>query len=205
MVTNFDELNLNKPLLDALDDMGLKHPTTIQRKIFPVIMSGRDVCGIAQTGTGKTFAYLLPCLRLWKYAKDRLPQILILVPTRELVVQVVEEVKKLAAYLTLEVVGVYGGVNMKPQALAVENGCDVIVATPGRLLDLALDGSLRMKGIKRLVIDEVDEMLNLGFRTQLTRILDILPPKRQNLMFSATITEEVEQLMDTWFVSPERV
>jgi ATP-dependent RNA helicase RhlE len=201
----FDDLNLNKPLLRALDDMGLEYPTTIQRKIFPVIMSGRDVCGIAQTGTGKTFAYLLPCLRLWNYSKDRTPQILIIVPTRELVKQVEEEVQKLSAYLTLEVVGVYGGVNMKPQAQAVENGCDVIVATPGRLLDLALDGSLKMKGIKRLVIDEVDEMLNLGFRTQLTRILELLPPKRQNLMFSATITDEVEQLMDKWFVSPQRV
>ena len=201
----FDDLNLNKPLLSALDDLGLKYPTTIQRKIFSVIMSGRDVCGIAQTGTGKTFAYLLPCLRLWKYSKDRLPQILILVPTRELVIQVVEEVKKLAAYMTLEVVGVYGGVNMKPQALAVENGCDVLVATPGRLLDLALDGYFRTKGIKRLIIDEVDEMLNLGFRTQLTRILEILPEKRQNLMFSATIIDEVEALMDSYFTSPEKV
>ncbi len=201
----FDELNLSKPLLKALDDMGLVHPTTIQRKIFPVIMSGRDVCGIAQTGTGKTFAYLLPCLRLWSYSKDRLPQILILVPTRELVKQVEEEVQKLSAHMTLEVVGVYGGVNMKPQALAVENGCDVVVATPGRLMDLLLDGSLRTKAIKRLVIDEVDEMLNLGFRTQIIRILELLPPKRQNLMFSATITEDVEQLMDAWFVSPQRV
>ncbi len=204
-VTNFSDLNLSKPLLNALDDMALKHPTTIQRKIFSVIMSGRDVCGIAQTGTGKTYAYLLPCLRLWNYSKDRQPQILVLVPTRELVAQVVSEVQKLSAYLTLEVVGVYGGVNMKPQALAVENGCDVVVATPGRLLDLVLDGSLRLKSIKRLVIDEVDEMLNLGFRTQLTRILELLPPKRQNLMFSATITDEVEQLMNAYFVAPERV
>jgi len=201
----FDDLNLSKPLLNALDDLGLTHPTTIQRKIFSVIMSGRDVCGIAQTGTGKTYAYLLPCLRMWSYSKDRLPQILILVPTRELVMQVAEEVKKLSAYLTLEVVGVYGGVNMKPQALAVENGCDVVVATPGRLLDLVLDGSLRLKSIKRLVIDEVDEMLNLGFRTQLNRILELLPPQRQNLMFSATITEDVEKLMDIYFTSPERV
>src|ERR1700744_1461107 len=98
----FDELNLSKPLLKALDDMGLEYPTTIQRKIFPVIMSGRDVCGIAQTGTGKTFAYLLPCLRVWSYSKDRLPQILILVPTRELVKQVEEEVRKLSAHMTME-------------------------------------------------------------------------------------------------------
>ncbi|MFI5196060.1 MAG: DEAD/DEAH box helicase [Chitinophagales bacterium] len=205
MVTNFDELNLNKPLLDALDDMGIKHPTTIQRKIFSVIMSGRDVCGIAQTGTGKTFAYLLPCLRLWNYSKDRQPQVLIIVPTRELVVQVVEEVKKLTTYMNVVAVGVYGGVNMKPQAAEVEAGLDVLVATPGRLLDLALNGSVRFKNIKRFVIDECDEMLNLGFRTQLKNILDMLPPKRQNLMFSATITEEVEQLMVAYFNDPARV
>ena len=202
---NFSDLNLSKPLLNALDDMGYTNPTTIQRKIFSVIMSGRDVCGIAQTGTGKTFAYLLPCLRMWKYSKDRTPQILIIVPTRELVVQVVEEVKKLSTYMTLEVVGVFGGVNMKPQAEAVENGADVIVATPGRLMDLALNGSLKMKSIKQFVIDEVDEMLNLGFRTQLKNILEMLPAKRQNLMFSATITEDVERLMDEYFDLPERV
>ena len=185
--------------------MGLTTPTTIQRKIFPVILSGRDVCGIAQTGTGKTFAYLLPCLRLWKFNKEKLPEVLILVPTRELVMQVVEEVQKLTTYMNVDVVGVFGGVNMKPQALALENGCDIVVATPGRLLDLALNGSLRLKTLKRLVIDEVDEMLNLGFRTQLTRIMEMLPPRRQNLMFSATITDEVAALMDEWFTAPERV
>ena len=147
---NFRELNLNPPLLKALDDLGYTIPTTIQHKIFSVIMSGRDVCGIAQTGTGKTFAYLLPCLRQWQYAKDRFPQILILVPTRELVKQVEEEVKKLSEYMTLQVVGVYGGVNMKTQIAEIENGVDVIVATPGRLLDLALQGSLKLKNIKKL-------------------------------------------------------
>jgi len=132
----FTDLNLNVSLLNALQDMGFIHPTTIQKKAFPVIMSGRDVCGIAQTGTGKTLAYLLPCLRMWQYPKDRFPQILIIVPTRELVVQVVETVKLLGKYTTVEVIGVYGGVNMNPQALAEEDGADVIVATPGRLLDL---------------------------------------------------------------------
>ncbi len=202
---NFDDLNLNAPLLKALDDLGYTTPTTIQHKIFSVIMSGRDVCGIAQTGTGKTFAYLLPCLRQWKYAKDRFPQILILVPTRELVKQVEEEVQKLSAYMTLVVVGVYGGVNMKPQILEIENGADVIVATPGRLLDIALHGSLKLKSIKKLIIDEVDEMLNLGFRTQLKNIMDLLPPKRQNLVFSATMPEEVEQLIGEYFNDPVRV
>ena len=168
----FDDLNLNTPLLSALDDRGYTNPTTIQHKVFPIVMSGRDVCGIAQTGTGKTFAYLLPCLRLWKFSKDKAPQILIIVPTRELVAQVVEAVKELTAYMSLVVVGVYGGVNINTQKLEVEKGLDVLVATPGRLYDLAMNGAFKTKMIKRLVIDEVDEMLNLGFRTQLKNILD---------------------------------
>lgn len=201
----FNDLNLSTPLLNALDDLGYKKPTTIQHKIFSVIMSGRDVCGIAQTGTGKTFAYLLPMLRMWKFSKDPYPTILIIVPTRELVKQVVEEAQKLTKYINAVTVGVFGGVNMKPQQLEVENGADIIVATPGRLYDLILSGSLKVKSIKKLVIDEVDEMLNLGFRVQLKNILDVLPPRRQNLLFSATITEEVEQLMDTYFNEPEKV
>lgn len=201
----FRDLNLSTPLLNALDDLGYKQPTTIQHKIFSVIMSGRDVCGIAQTGTGKTLAYLLPCLRMWQYAKDRYPQVLVVVPTRELVLQVTEEIKKLTTYMNVVAVGVYGGVNMKTHVMEVENGCDVVVATPGRLMDLVLHGSLRLKNIKRLVIDEVDEMFNLGFRTQINGILDVLPPRRQNLLFSATITPEVESLMQTYFNDPERV
>ena len=201
----FDELNLNTPLLDALADLGYTTPTTIQGKVFSVMMSGRDVCGIAQTGTGKTFAYLLPILRQWRYSKDRFAQVLIIVPTRELVVQVVESVKKLTTYMTLEVVGVYGGVPMKPQRTAVENGMDIVVATPGRLLDLVYDGSLKLKNVKKLVIDEVDEMFNLGFRTQLNNVLNTLPPKRQNLLFSATMTDEVETLTHEYFNNPERV
>lgn len=201
----FKELNLSTALYNALNELGYSIPTTIQQKAFSVIMSGRDVCGIAQTGTGKTFAYLLPILRLYKYSKDRTAQVLIIVPTRELVAQVVEAVKQLSKYLTLEVVGVYGGVNMKPQAAAIENGVDVVVGTPGRLLDLAYNGNLKLKNIKKLVIDEMDEMLNLGFRTQINNILDMLPEKRQNLLFSATITDEVETLLNTYFNAPERI
>jgi len=201
----FTELNLNKPLLNALNDLGFQHPTSIQQKTFSVIMSGRDVCGIAQTGTGKTFAYLLPCLRQLTFSKTRTPQFLIIVPTRELVVQVVQSIKELTSYMTLQTVGVYGGTNMNTQRTEVENGLDILVATPGRLYDLALSGSLRLNTIKKLVIDEVDEMFNLGFRTQLRNILDLLPAKRQNLLFSATITEEVETLMDSYFNNPERI
>ncbi len=201
----FDDLNLNTPLLSALDDLGYTNPTTIQRKVFPIVMSGKDVCGIAQTGTGKTFAYLLPCLRQWKFSKDKAPQILIIVPTRELVAQVVEAVKALTPYMSLIVTGVYGGVNINTQKALVETGVDVLVATPGRLYDLAMNGAFKTKMIKKLVIDEVDEMLNLGFRTQLKNILDLLPPRRQNLLFSATITEEVETLIETYFNDPIRV
>lgn len=201
----FDDLNLNTALLSALDDLGYTTPTTIQEKVFPVVMSGRDVCGIAQTGTGKTFAYLLPCLRQWKFSKDKSPQILIVVPTRELVAQVVEGVKKLTPYMSLVATGVYGGVNINTQKLEIEKGVDVLVATPGRLYDLAMTGAFKTKTIKRLVIDEMDEMLNLGFRTQIKNILDLLPAKRQNLLFSATITEEIETLIETYFNDPVRV
>ncbi len=201
----FKDLNLSTPLLNALDDLGYQTPTTIQGKIFSVIMSGRDVCGIAQTGTGKTMAYLLPCLRLWKFSKDKNPQILIMVPTRELVKQVTDEITKLTRYMNVVTVGVFGGVNMRPQMMEVENGCDIVVATPGRLLDLILEGSLKTKSIKRLVIDEVDELFNLGFRSQVNNILDRMPERRQNLLFSATITGEVEKLMQDYFNNPEKV
>ena len=201
----FNELNLSKPLLNALNDLGYTTPTTIQETVFSVVMSGRDVCGLAQTGTGKTLAYLLPCLRLLQFSKDKLPQLLIIVPTRELVVQVLETVNQLTTYMNVVAVGVYGGVNLKPQVVEVQQGMDILVATPGRLVDLLANGLLKTKAIKKLVIDEVDEMLDLGFRTQLKTILDLLPPKRQNLLFSATLTPDVEQLIGTFFNSPVQV
>jgi ATP-dependent RNA helicase RhlE len=199
----FNDLNLNKPLLNALEDLGLSTPTTIQAKAFSVIMAGKDVCGLAQTGTGKTFAYLLPCLRLYQFAKKKTPQLLIIVPTRELVVQVVEQIEKLSKYMSLVAVGVYGGVNLKPQAAQVMEGADVLVGTPGRLNDLLLLGAFKGQSIKKLVIDEFDEMLNLGFRAQLKNIFDALPDRRQNLLFSATLTEEVNAVIEDYF--PELV
>ena len=201
----FSDLNLNRSLLDALNELGFTEPTPIQEKGFSVAMSGKDMVGIAQTGTGKTLAYLLPCLRLWTFSKEKHPQILIIVPTRELVVQIVEEVEKLTTRMSVVTVGLYGGVNMKPQIATVEQGSDVIVATPGRLLDLVLCGALKLKSIKRLVIDEVDEMMNLGFRPQLVRVLDFLPNKRQNLMYSATMTDEIQKLIDDFFDIPQIV
>ena len=203
--STFAELNLSTPLFNALNDQGITHPTPIQERAFSAMMAGNDVIGIAQTGTGKTIAYLLPCLRLWKFSKDKLPQTLILVPTRELVVQVVEEINKLTTYMNIDTIGVYGGANIRTQKDAIYKGLDILVATPGRLLDLVLDGTLKTKTIKRLVIDEVDEMLSLGFRPQLERIFDILPPKRQNLMFSATLSDEVDALISNYFKTPQRI
>lgn len=199
---NFTDFNLNTPLINALNDQGLTTPTTIQEKAFPVIMSGRDMVGIAQTGTGKTIAFLLPSLRQWKFTKDKSPQILIVVPTRELVLQIVEEVEKLTTYMNVRVGGVYGGVNMVRQTPILNSGLDVLVATPGRLLDFTLNGTLKLKSVKRFIIDEVDEMLNLGFRPQLIRVIDLLPTKRQNLMFSATITDDLKDFIADFFIDP---
>ncbi|HUC83015.1 MAG TPA: DEAD/DEAH box helicase [Flavisolibacter sp.] len=201
----FSDFKIEKRLLQAVAALGYTTPTTIQEKVFPVVMSGADVCGIAQTGTGKTLAYLLPLLNAWKYAKTKEPQILVIVPTRELVTQVVDTVKALSAQLSVHAIGVFGGVNINTQRLELQNECDVLVATPGRLYDLAVTGAFKVKSIKKLVIDEVDEMLNLGFRAQLQNIMELLPQRRQNLLFSATLTEEVETLMNDYFDHPARV
>lgn len=201
----FLELNLNTPLYNALNDLGFENPTPIQEKVYPAVMSGRDTVGIAQTGTGKTFAYLIPILRQLKYSDQKHPRILVVVPTRELVLQVVDEIKKLTTYMTVRVVGVYGGTNINTQKQVVYNGMDILVATPGRLVDLVMTGVLRLKSIQKLVIDEVDEMLNLGFRPQLMSFLDSLPVRRQNLMFSATLTEEVAAMIADYFYEPETI
>ncbi|MBD0823013.1 DEAD/DEAH box helicase [Aestuariibaculum marinum] len=201
----FRDLNLNTPLYNALDDLGFTTPTPIQAEAFNIVSSGRDIVGIAQTGTGKTFAYMLPILKNLKFSKQENPRVLILVPTRELVVQVVEEIEKLTKYINTRVLGVYGGTNINTQKMAVAEGLDILVATPGRLYDLALSRVLQLKSIQKLVIDEVDVMLDLGFRHQLINIFDILPEKRQNIMFSATMTEDVDDLLNDFFTIPERV
>lgn len=201
----FHDLNIKKPILTALDELEYTTPTTIQSAGFSVMMSGKDVIGLAQTGTGKTLAYLLPMLSLWKFSKEPHPQILIIVPTRELVVQVVREVEKLTPYMNVVVGGVYGGANINTQAAMVLQGLDVLVGTPGRIFDLTANGSLQLKHVKKVVIDEVDETLNLGFRPQLMRIFELLPEKRQNLLFSATLSEEVETFLDSYFDNPVRV
>lgn len=201
----FSDLNLNKFLLSALDDMGIVTPTPIQERAFPHILSGRDMVGIAQTGTGKTLAFLLPCLQEWKFSKEKNPTIVVVVPTRELVLQITEEVEKLTVNMPVRIAGVYGGVNMIRQTPLIAEGLDVIVGTPGRLLDFLLNGSLKFRSVRKFIIDEVDEMLNLGFRPQLIRVMDFLPSKRQNLMFSATMTTEVKNFIADFFIDPVEV
>lgn len=201
----FRDLNLNTPLHNAIDDLGFETPTPIQTESFNVVASGKDVVGIAQTGTGKTFAYMLPILKNLKYSTQNNPRVLVLVPTRELVVQVVNEIEKLSKYINNRVLGVYGGTNINTQKQTVAQGLDIIVATPGRLYDLAVSRVLQLKSIQKLVIDEVDVMLDLGFRHQLMNIFDILPPRRQNIMFSATMTTDVDALITDFFINPSKI
>lgn len=205
-MTTFEQFNLPKSVQKAIEDLGFVTPTPIQEKSFSVIMSGRDMMGIAQTGTGKTFAYLLPLLKLYKFTATNTPKIVILVPTRELVVQVVEEVEKLTKYMSVRTLGIYGGVNINTQKKAVYEGIDILVGTPGRVMDLALDSVIRFDDTQKLVIDEFDEMLNLGFRVQLTSILAMMTRnKRQNILFSATMTDEVDAILNDFFDFPEEV
>lgn len=202
---SFLDFNLSKQIQNALEELNLTKPTPIQSGSYSVIQSGRDMVGIAQTGTGKTLAYLIPLIQNLTYSKQLQPRILVLVPTRELVLQVVEEVEKLVAYKAVRVKGVYGGVNMNTQKKELEHGADVLVATPGRLYDLALSKAINLKAIKKLVLDEVDVMLDLGFRFQITNIFELLPEKRQNIMFSATMTDEIDEMITNSFYDPIRV
>lgn len=204
-MSSFEQFTLPKSLQKALDELKFVTPTPIQEKSFNVIMSGRDMMGIAQTGTGKTFAYLLPLLKQYKFVNTYNPRIMILVPTRELVVQVVDEVEKLTQYMSVRTLGIYGGVNINTQKNQVYQGIDILVGTPGRVMDLALDGVLTLQEVTKLVIDEFDEMLNLGFRPQLTSILAMLKQKRQNILFSATMTDEVDEILNDYFDFPEEI
>ncbi len=204
-MSGFDQFSLKKQLRNAISDLGYENPTSIQEQSFSVVLSGKDMLGIAQTGTGKTLAYVIPILEGLSFSKDPHPKVLILVPTRELVTQLVDEIEKLSTYLSIRILGIYGGVNINTQQRQLSEGTDIIVATPGRFYDLMLSQSLVPKHIKKVVIDEVDVMLDLGFRPQLMNIFELLQDKRQNIMLSATMTDEVESLIDDYFVNPVKI
>ena len=202
-MNTFEDFNIKKQLRKAVDELGFEKPTPIQQASYSTILGGSDFVGIAQTGTGKTIAYLLPIIQDLSFSNQLQPRVLILAPTRELVIQIVDQVEILTPYLSVRVLGVYGGSNnIIGQKQALTQGVDVIVGTPRRLYDLALSNLLRLKSIKKLVIDEVDIMLDFGYKTQLKNIFDHLPAKRQNILFSATMTSYVDELTDGFLINP---
>ena len=200
---NFDEFKIKKQLINALDELSITEPTPIQKESYSQILSGNDFVGIAQTGTGKTIAYILPILQNLNFSDQPHPRVLILAPTRELVIQIVKQVENLTKYINVRVIGVYGGSNnIKRQKIAVSEGVDIIIGTPRRLYDLSISNVLKLKLIKKLVIDEVDIMLDFGYKTQLKNIFELLPSKRQNILFSATMTEYVDKLTSEFLINP---
>ena len=204
-ISSFEDFKLNRQLLNAIEDAGFDEPTPIQQKAIPLITSGHDVIGLAQTGTGKTAAYLLPLLMKIKYAQGDHPRALILAPTRELILQIEENIKMLSTYLDLRYVSLYGGVGPKTQIEQVAAGVDIVIATPGRFMDIYLKGELVTKQLKTLVIDEADKMMDMGFMPQIRRMLEVIPSKRQNLLFSATMPPIVKKLCEEFLEFPEMV
>jgi ATP-dependent RNA helicase RhlE len=191
---SWEELGITKQFIHAVTELGFQFPTEIQAKCAPPIINGQNVIGIAQTGTGKTAAYLLPILYRLKHHVDTGPRTLVLLPTKELVIQIYNQALLFAKYTDLRISALYGGVGPKTQLEILDNGVDAIVATPGRFEELYLKGAIKPKSIKFLVVDEADRMMDMHFMPQLRKILEWLPPKRQNLLFSATFPERVERL-----------
>jgi ATP-dependent RNA helicase RhlE len=204
-ITSFEGFNLNKQLLHAIADQGFVTPTEIQQKCIPVVLAGQEVIGIAQTGTGKTAAYLLPILMKVKYAQGDEPRAIILAPTKELVIQISEHAIELAKYTDLRILPIYGGIGPKTQIEMIRQGIDIIIATPGRLLELYSKGELATAQLKFLVLDEADRMMDMGFMPQLRKILEVVPRKRQNLLFSATFSARVETLSAEFLEFPIKI
>lgn len=205
MKQSFEDLKIAKVLLKALGELGFTEPTPIQQMAIPVINSGVNVVGVAQTGTGKTAAYLLPLLTKLKKAEGVDPRVIILVPTRELSIQVGDDTEELIALSDLRHAAVFGGIGWTKHADLVKPGIDILVATPGRLWDLYQAGVLSLKKVKHLVIDEADRMLDMGFLPQLRQLQEVLPPRRQNLLFSATFPESVEKMAEEFLDHFERI
>jgi ATP-dependent RNA helicase RhlE len=203
--STFEDLKLNKQLLTAVAEAGFTTPTEIQVKCIPLIMGGQEVIGIAQTGTGKTAAYLLPLLMNVRFAQGMEPRALILVPTKELVVQVASQAAALTKYTDLRVAAIYGGVGPKTQIESIQKGIDILIATPGRFLEIYQRNELPVKQIKTLVLDEADKMMGMGFLPQLRSIFEVIPSKRQNLLFSATFSERVEKLSQDFLMFPTKI
>ncbi len=207
--TTFEELQLIAPLQKALTGLGYTIPTPIQAQAIPPLLAGRDLLGCAQTGTGKTAAFALPLLQ--RMAADRSPlaprsaRVLVLTPTRELAVQVADSFRSYGRHLALRLAVVYGGVGQVPQVRACARGVDVLVATPGRLLDLMNQGMVRLDRLTTLVLDEADRMLDMGFLPDIKRVLAAAPARRHTLLFSATMPADIARLADTLLTDPVKV
>ncbi|GHM99809.1 DEAD/DEAH box helicase [Cytophagales bacterium WSM2-2] len=201
----WSDFKLNKQLFQAIDEAGFAAPTEIQQKCIPLILGGQQVIGIAQTGTGKTAAYVLPLLMKVRYAQGTDPRALILVPTKELAVQIHAHALQLSKYTDIRLVALYGGVGPKTQIEEIKKGVDIIISTPGRFMEIYLRNELASKQIKTLVLDEADRMMDMGFMPQLRKIFEVLTPKRQNLLFSATFHEKVERMSQEFLEFPVKI
>ena len=195
---SFSTLGLSKPLVDAVAEQQYTKPYPIQQDAIPAVLQGKDILGIAKTGSGKTASFVLPILELFhraKTVKTKKVNVLVLVPTRELAAQVTEVFQTFGAGLPnpVKTVAVYGGVAINPQMMAV-HGAEIVVATPGRLLDLVSSNALRLSDVEILVLDEADKMLELGFADEMDRVFDLLPKKRQTVLFSATLGDAIEEI-----------
>ena len=206
-MTKFSELNLNPKVLKAVEDSGYETPTPIQEGAIPPALEGRDVLGIAQTGTGKTASFVLPMITQLARgrARARMPRSLVLCPTRELAAQVAENFENYAKYVKLTKALLIGGVSFKEQDQLIDRGVDVLIATPGRLLDHFERGKLLLTGVQIMVVDEADRMLDMGFIPDIERIFGLVPFTRQTLFFSATMAPEIERITNTFLSSPARV
>lgn len=196
MRKTFEELKVAKSILKSLNDIGFEVPTPIQQQAIPKINSGVNIVGVAQTGTGKTAAYLLPLLTKLRKPEGKDPRVIIIVPTRELAIQVGDDIAEFTAYSELRSAAIFGGIGWTKHAALLEPGIDILVATPGRMWDLYTAGVLVLKKVKYLVIDEADRMLDMGFMPQLKQLQEVIPSKRQNLLFSATFSESIEKLSE---------
>jgi ATP-dependent RNA helicase RhlE len=205
MENSFEQFDLNRQILSAIADSGFVQPTQIQIQAIPLVLQGHDLLGIAQTGTGKTGAYLWPILMKVKYATGQSPRALIVVPTRELALQVFAEAQRFGKYTDLRIQCVYGGTGQKSQIQALESGCDILIGTPGRIWDLYKLQAFALKTIKIFVLDEADKMMDMGFYPQIMRFLEIVPSKRQNLLFSATLAPKVERLIESFLEAPIKI
>jgi len=209
---NFDDLKLAPAILKAVHEQGYETPTPIQAQAIPVVMEGHDLLGGAQTGTGKTAAFTLPLLHRLAMSRSATNKFggtgiraLVLTPTRELAAQVEESVRTYGKHLQLKSAVVFGGVGMNPQIAKIKSGLDILVATPGRLLDLQQQGFMDLSGVQILVLDEADRMLDMGFIHDVKKILALLPANKQSLLFSATFSDVIRQLAQTLLKNPQTV